>query len=202
MSDMNDRVSFLVYIFKIIRWLNSIAGPVEEFHLVPNVRLKTNNNHHITWRYDGLFKEFDKNRSDISFQNIQDLYGRNFPHIEYGVVDIDNKSIIITKIGYKLTTANLLKFGLNKDMIKKQVQLGLDELHSALLAHCDLSLNNVFIDSNGVVFLVDLEYLTSITDPPPIKNHRLPFGTAKESIKTCLDLDKAQNIKFFQDINT
>ena len=202
MSEMDERVGFLIYIFKIISWLYSISGPAENFHLVPNLRLKTNNLHHITWRVDGIYKEFHKKRQDISFQNIQHVYDQKFPHIESGTVDIVSKSIIITKIGYKLTTSNLLKFKLTKDMVKEQVQLGLDELHSVLLAHCDLSINNVFIDANGVVFLDDLEYLTGITDPPPFKNLRLPFGTDITTIRTCLDLDKAQYIKFCQDVET
>ena len=77
------------------------------------------------------------------------------------------------------------------------MQKVLDELHSLGRAHCDLSLNNVFIDDAGVVFLGDLEYLSPLNDSPAFVNiDRLPHGTVSASVKTALELDNLHFQRF------
>ncbi len=49
-----------------------------------------------------------------------------------------------------------------------KIALGVKELHEIGFAHCDISLNNIFVEfGTNVVFLDDLEYLTPILDKPP-----------------------------------
>ena len=87
-------------------------------------------------------------------------------------------------------------------MVKEQVRAGLNSLHGIQLAHCDISINNVFIDMNGgTVFLDDLEYLTPIYDPPPHRT-RLPHGIKPNAITTAIELDEAQFKNFCCDLTT
>ena len=73
----------------------------------------------------------------------------------------------------------------------EQVRLGLDELHSIGLAHCDISVDNVLIDDNGVVFLGDLEYLTPVNEPAPHFT-RLPAGVTADQVQSAGHLDDWQ----------
>jgi len=85
----------------------------------------------------------------------------------------------------------MTNFGLTKDTMILQVKEGLDELHSIGLAHCDISVSNVLIDDNGVVFLDDLEYLTPINNPAP-HHTRLPVGATAEQVENAQRLDDFQ----------
>eukprot|EP01038_Epipyxis_sp_PR26KG_P001425 gene1425-1997_t len=57
---INGRAEFVVDLIKFMRYVSGIAGPHEKFHLVPDVRNRTPNGHHVTWTVDGLVKEFHR----------------------------------------------------------------------------------------------------------------------------------------------
>lgn len=201
-QQLPDRVSFLVDLMKVCRWMASITGSHENFHLIPDVRRPTDNNHHITWTVEGIYKEFDHDK-DMSqaVAYIRQVYTHDpkLLHVEYGEVK-DNKSIMITRIGNRLTLANMNKLSLTRDMVIGQVRLGLDELHGIGLAHCDVKVSNVFIDSYGIVFLDDLEYLTPVNDPAPNFNY-LPAGTTNDQVQNARQLDEYQFQLFTAEVN-
>ena len=58
--DLAGRVDFIVDIFKLVVWILSQTEPIEHFHLVPDVRRKTRNGHHVTFLSRGIYKEFDR----------------------------------------------------------------------------------------------------------------------------------------------
>jgi hypothetical protein len=206
-EDVDARVKFLVDMLKVCRWMASISCSNTGFHLTPGLRKATKNGHHITWTTEGIFKEFDKHR-DMSqaLSYIQRVYHQNPPlmHVEHGRVcnfQLSNQSIVITRIGNRLTMSNMIKFGLTKEMVISQTRQGLEELHTIGLAHCDISVDNVFIDDNGVVFLDDLEYLTPTNDPPPHFT-RLPVGVNEHQVQSALQLDEFQFQLFCVAVNS
>jgi hypothetical protein len=196
------RVDFLIDLMKVCRWMASIAGCNSPFHLTPDVRRRTKNGHHITWVREGIYKEFD-HRRDIrrAVHYIDQVYAHlpRLVHVEYGRV-IDDRSIMITRIGNRLTLANMAKQGLTKESVVEQVRLGLQELHNNGFAHCDVSVENVFIDECGVVFLGDLEYLTPVDDPAPHFT-RLPAGVADAEVSRAQQLDDHQFQRFTAEVN-
>jgi hypothetical protein len=205
-DEMPDRVAFLVDLMKVCRWMASITECNSAFHLTPNVRRKTNNGHHITWTVEGIFKEFDKHRDmTAAMMRMEQVYNQNPPllHVEHGRIvnrDLQNQSILITRLGNRLTLANMTKLRLTKEMVIAQVGLGLVELHNIGLAHCDISVENVFIDDQGVVFLDDLEYLTPMNDPAPHYT-RLPAGVTENHVQNAFRLDELQFRVFSAEVN-
>ena len=195
---LQERVRYLVDIVKIMRFIACITDSNVNFHLSPGIRLKTRNNHHVTWNKEGLLKEFDHHRDfDVQLERMNAVY--NFTpkplHIEYGYVNNHQKSCTITRIGNKLNSLNISRFSLTKESICAQVKQGLDELHIIGFAHCDICIDNVYIADDGIVFLDDLEYLTPVNDPPPHFT-RLPYGVTKDQVITALKLDDFQFITF------
>jgi serine/threonine protein kinase len=196
LSLLHQRVLFLVDLFKLMRWMVCITGSNEKFHLTVGIRRETTNGHHVTWTKEGILKEFH-HRTDFTKQLnfIQTIYSHRprLLHVEYGYV-INNSvpnSLMITRIGSKLNSANMSRYRLSRNDVLTQVRESLNELHGIGFAHCDLSIDNVFIDDDGVVFLDDLEYVTPINDPPPHKT-RLPYGTIEETVTTAKMLDMLQ----------
>ena len=58
------------------------------------------------------------------------------------------------------------------------------------LAHCDISVNNIFVElGTNVVFLDDLEYLTPVDQPPP---HLTRISVDREAPKNAAELDDFQ----------
>lgn len=111
-----NRVSFLVDLFKVCRWLAAVNGPNSDFHLVPNVRVKTRNDHHITWTKAGILKEFDHTRDMTeAVKRIGQVYEKKLRHVEHGMVRND-RSIIITRVGVLLTLANMENLGLTREV--------------------------------------------------------------------------------------
>ena len=82
---------------------------------------------------------------------IHEVYSQSplLKHVEFGKVIQENESwtnkCLITRIGNKITAHNLTVFGLTKNAVIEQVKQGLVELHGIGLAHCDISVNNVYI---------------------------------------------------------
>jgi hypothetical protein len=199
------RVQFLEMLFKIMRWMSALMGPQSSFHLKPGIRIRTPNGHHVCWIKEGLIKEYNRKTMDNRQLNLIDHVYSHSPallHVESGrVVNHSKRECLITRLGHKLSSSTMARAHLSKDDLIQQVQNGLDELHSLGLAHCDLSLNNVFIDDAGVVFLDDLEYLSPLNDPPAIVNpNRLPHGTVGASVKTAVELDNLQFQRFKSDV--
>jgi serine/threonine protein kinase len=78
---------------------------------------------------------------------------------------VERKSLV-TRVGTMLSTA--IRDGMvTKEQAIAGVRAGIDQLHALGWAHCDITIDNVFVDETGVVFLDDLEYLTPIDSPPP-----------------------------------
>jgi hypothetical protein len=198
---LTERVRFIVDMFKVMRWMHSISEPNERYHLCPGIRMETRNHHHVIWTSQGLLKEYNHRINyTVQLNRINQIYN-TVPkplHVEYGYVNNNPSfpnSCMITRLGYMLTKENINRFRLTPDEVMKQVSKGLEELHAIGFAHCDVCIANVFIDSDGIVFLDDLEYLTSINDPPPHKT-RLPYGTNEGDVVTALTLDTLQYQQF------
>ena len=198
-DDMADRVTFLVDIFKIGKWIASVQEPNETFHLIPNKIKKTPNGHSVCWYNDGLKKTYNMEKtSEEALERIATVLGFDLPHIEKGSRVIDNV-FLIKSVGDTLPNAlkkrTVEKRAVFKDLVKLQVFQGLEELHSKGFAHCDLHIGNVFAIENWV-FLDDLEYLTLNDDAPPKKNY--PFSL--ESGMTAIDVDAKQYELFLVDL--
>jgi len=185
-KDISGRVEFIVDIFKILIWILSQTEPTELFHLLPDVRIKTSNGHHVTLIRDGIFKEFDTLRiSNINMSIIKDIYSKKLANVEYGTVN--GVSITIHRIGNKLR--NVIS-NLDKQDVLAQVESGMKQLHEMNYAHCDICLDNIFVEDNGTVFLGDLEYCRIKTDKPPTDINR-----AEDSAVSSEDLDLMQLLK-------
>jgi hypothetical protein len=190
--NINGRVEFIVDIFKIIIWIMSQINPVEGFHLAPGVRLKTRNGHHITLLSSGLLKEFDSNKLDrISISTVGAIYALNLPNVEHGTINCT--SITITRVGSRLRDAVIVR-NMNRQDVYQQVCMGIQQLHTNGFAHCDICVDNIFVDGvedGGRVFIGDLEYCCPICDPPPTNIRR-----AHDSALTAEQLDNIQLAKF------
>jgi tRNA A-37 threonylcarbamoyl transferase component Bud32 len=84
---------------------------------------------------------------------------------------------------------------LDRSFIFSQVDLAIKQLHAIGIAHCDICVDNVFVDSladGGAVFLGDLEYCRSTKSPPPVGVKRA------HNVATAEALDLAQ-LEVFRD---
>lgn len=196
MDSLQERIRFVVDMFKVCRWIASIEGPVGEFHLIPDVRLPTRNKHHITWGRNGLLKEFNDTVSEESLRRIHSIIRLKLPYVEWGERMASSRSILITSIGYMAihVLGRINDDSQRQEMYTKmirEVRMGLDSLHELGFAHCDLCIDNVFYEeAMNRFFLDDLEYLTPVEDAAPIKNMRLSDGMAvPESAKQLDELN-------------
>ena len=187
-SELRCRVDFAVDIFKILIWILSQTEPTEVSHLVPDVRRKTRNGHHITLLEEGILKEFDEHKLHvIQIAIIGSIYALHLPNIEHG--RINGKSITITRVGSRLRDAVRARH-LDKSSILAQIRSGIDQLHAHGYAHCDICVDNIFVDSQedgGTVFLGDLECCRKKDERPPVDISR-----ADPQAKTAEDLDMLQ----------
>jgi hypothetical protein len=53
LATIPGKVRFLETLVRFLRYVVTIDGPNQSFHLVPGVRRKTPNGHHITWIREG-----------------------------------------------------------------------------------------------------------------------------------------------------
>jgi len=184
----SGRVNFIVDLFKIIIWILSQTEPTESTHLVPDVRIRTSNGHHITLTVDGILKEFDQHKlNNIRMDIISAIYALHLPNVEHGITNC--KSITITRIGSRLKDAVRARL-INKSLILDQIRSGIEQLHSNGYAHCDICVDNIFVDSEedgGKVFLGDLEYCRKKDEKPPQDIRR-----ANENASTAEELDLLQ----------
>eukprot|EP01041_Mallomonas_annulata_P006272 gene6272-12703_t len=166
-NNLNGRISFIIDVIKLLRWVVTITGPAStDIHLVPGVRFETTNEHHVRWVRDGLLKEFNR-RKDLSvMSHIKHVYGQKLPHVEWGVVIGQNK-LLITRVGMRIQRAIMDEL-ITKELAIEHIRLALEELHAIGLAHCDVFIENVFYDKvTCCAFLADLEYLTPLNEPAP-----------------------------------
>jgi hypothetical protein len=200
-ANESDRVNFIVDIVKVMRWIVTVKAPNHSFHLTPGRRIKTKNRHHITWTAAGLLKEHNVTVSLVTMGFIDAVYSHQppLPHIEFGQVLRDDqnrvtRSCMITRIGTRLSSA-LSSGVVNCDGVWGQIQCAVAELHAIGFAHCDISVNNAYVDDDGIVFLSDFEYLTPVSAQPPHLT-RVPTTTSVDAILTASDLDSSQLTTF------
>lgn len=195
-SELPGRVEFTVDLFKIIIWILSQVEPTEGSHLVPDVRRKTQNGHHITLKEQGIFKEFDEGKlHSIQLHTIRNIYALKLPNVEHGMVNC--KSITITRVGSRLRDAVRTRH-MDKHAILDQIRTGIAQLHANGYAHCDLCVDNIFVDSvedGGRVFLGDLEYCRNKDEKPPVDIRR-----ADPKAKTAEQLDNLQLEKLIDEV--
>jgi len=182
----NDRIRFVQVIFNIMRWLSSIEGPHQQFHLIPGIRTQTPNGHHITFTSQGIFKEYRMSTSirQISYMGV--VYAAKLPNVVWGSV-VGERSVLISRIGTLLTTA-IANRRISRQVAEDGVRLGLDQLHAIGYAHCDIKVANVFVDASNIVFLDDIEYLTPVANTEWVR----PFPNNQERPVTARDLDDYQ----------
>jgi hypothetical protein len=201
-NTIESRVSFIVSIIKLCRWISNVKGPNRKFHLYPGIRTQTSNKHHVTWIKEGILKEFRmKNNkrqrggsllTEEQITKICNVHNLKLPHVECGYRFSQN-AIIITRVGARLRDA--LRIGLtSKEKVLDDVKAGLEELHQNGLAHGDIRIENVFVDQNGVSFLDDLEYLSSLDEPSRFNSYD---GVTVDNAK---HLDLLQLNKFALDL--
>lgn len=205
-SNFDGRRRFIVDIFKLCRWFVSITCSNRSFHLIPNRRTQTPNHHHITWCSKGLHKEYriipntnNAVRLNAVLPRIAVVYAAKLEHVEWGyLIENTNNQIMITRVGRKLSDCIRDKT-VTKDKAIADVRSALNELHAIGYAHCDICMDNVFVDNNNIVFLNDLEYLVGVQENPyQVTRIRNPILAA--SITTGLQLDVAQFAQFQIDV--
>jgi len=189
--EISSRVEFISDIFRILLWVISQVNPVDRFHLPPGVRTRTRNGHHITLLENGILKEFDRNKlSQIEMDAIRTIYSLQLPNVEWGTVN--GVSITISRVGSTLSDAIRVRH-LNRDNVFEQVSRGVAQLHANGFAHCDICVDNIFVDNleeGGQVFLGDLEYCCGKDRKPRSDTRR-----ADARAKTAEELDNIQLIK-------
>jgi hypothetical protein len=184
--DLAGRLRFIVDIFKIAIWIVSQTSPTQYFHLVTNVRIKTRNSHHVTLVKEGIVKEFYHQSAHlIPMQIIKNIYHAKLPNVEQGIANCT--TVTITTVGRRLRDV-IRRGGLEKSVAFTQVEEAVRQLHDIGIAHCDICVDNVFVNVvDDVVFLGDLEYCRPMLDPPPIGIRR-----ADLKAKTAEELDHLQ----------
>lgn len=193
---LDGRVHFIRDLIGMMRYVCTIAGPHEAFHLIPDVRRGTTNGHHVTWTVHGLLKEFH-HISSTQMERISYVYNLRLPNVECGIV-VNNNSIYVQRVGYTLSNAIMIGI-IKREVALEQVCGAVDQLHSHGLAHCDICAKNVFVDLDPPysAFLDDLEYLTPLDDTAPkVANHPNVDGV----VVTARQLDQYQLNIFAREI--
>jgi hypothetical protein len=201
LTAIEGRVAFLETLMKFLRFVVTIDGPNQSFHLIPGSRRQTPNGHHVTWIREGLLKEYGRLQSPQQMEMIQAVYEANLAHVEHGVVENrESKVALITRVGRQLIDC-IVDQTVTKEVALQHITLGIRELHSINLAHCDICVSNCYVDMSGptpVVFLDDLEYIRPIgASPPPSPPHnsRLPDGFALPLTARELDLLQLRSLE-------
>lgn len=161
----STRLDFIVDIFKATRWMVTVDAPVSAFHMIPSVRQRTRNGNYVTWGNCGILKQYRDPRDHV-IARILEVYAHRLQHVEWGEAVLDEpNAVLITRVAMRLMDALAAGAITPQDAIN-HVRLGVEELHSIGYAHCDIVVENVFVD-DGVAFLDDLEYLTPVDDAAP-----------------------------------
>ncbi len=195
-AEIRGRIEFIVDIFKLVVWIMSQTEPIERFHLVPDVRRRTRNGHHVTLLSRGIYKEFDHSKlSEINLEAIRTVYDLKLNNVETGTVN--GRSVTITRVGSKLIDAMRARC-MDLEQVYNEICLGVRQLHDHNYAHCDICVDNIFVDSvedGGHVFLGDLEYCRLKIDHPPANIRR-----GDNKARTAEELDNFQLEKIKDEI--
>jgi hypothetical protein len=184
--ELSGRVEFVCDLFKLAIWMLSQGEPLEKFHLVPGARKRTRNGHHITLTDAGLIKEFAPEQLP-DMELLKRLYACKLQNVEWGVTNCT--SVTITRVGSRLQDV-MKSRQLNRDLVWDEVCLGIRQMHANGIAHCDICVGNIFVDSvedGGRVFLGDVEYCRPIDDAAPTTLRR-----SDRRARTAGDLDELQ----------
>jgi len=187
------RVAFIVDVFKLLKWIIGIAIPNAHMHLVPGVRIKTGNNHCVTWTKSGLLKEFHRLSLDrIPFNLIRKVYDANLPCVEKGFVNCS--SITITSVGILLERAMQDRpTVITRTEVLRQIRTALDGMHSIDIAHCDVCRENIFVLDDNEIILGDLEYCRNVSDIAPDVRRR--YDKELGHPRNAKELDEQQFLK-------
>lgn len=166
--------------------MNTITGPVKGFHLPPAVKVTTTNGHAITWYGNRLVKHY-RNLDVVQFERMRQVHLMRLEHVEHGEghVDLGNGAfeVTMTRVGVPLSKA-LAEGLVSKVDARREIELGLQELHNIGLAHNDLQMRNIFWDeTTRAIFLDDLEYLSPVDGKPALVAHAprgVEFTTARQ----------------------
>jgi hypothetical protein len=196
--DLRNKVGLLVFLAKYFRWVVSIREPTVAFHLVPGIRTLTPNGHYVTYTVDAsghacILKQFNP-KADIPLAHMATVFQAKLPNVQWGrVKDSDEKTVELARVGFTLKQA-LRESLISVDVVIQNIRAALDQLHSIGFAHCDVKMDNVFVDREApyAAFLGDLEFLRPVNDPPP-NSIRIPDGCHP---RTALELDEAQFTSF------
>lgn len=200
LTTLQGKVNFLVSLMKFLRFVITIDGPNESFHLIPGVRRETPNQHHVTWIREGILKEYKTLQLPKQMEVIKAIYNAQLPHVEHGVVqNIECQTALITRVGRQLHDCIRKKI-VTKEIAIDHITLAIGQLHAINLAHCDICVNNCYVDLSGrnpIVFLNDLEYARPLdaAPPQPPHNSRLPPGHALPSTAEELDFLQLKSFK-------
>ena len=98
---------------------------------------------------------------------IRTWYQLHLENVEWGMTN--SASVTITRIGSKLRDVFRPR-NLDRNNVLQQIQSGVSQLHANNIAHCDICVDNVFVDSvddGGRIFLGDIEYCCAFDSPAP-----------------------------------
>jgi hypothetical protein len=124
------KVAFLETLMKFLRFVVTIDGPNQSFHLIPGSRRQTPNGHHVTWIREGLLKEYGRLQSPQQMELIQAVYEANLAHVEHGVVENrESKVALITRVGRQLIDC-IVDQTVTNEVALQHITLGIRELHS------------------------------------------------------------------------
>jgi hypothetical protein len=203
-STLQNRVGFLVFLAKYFRSVASVRGPTVFSHLIPGIRMRTPNGHHVTYTVDAsglacIRKEFNL-QANIPLNHMATVFQAKLPNVEWGrVTSRRAKTVELVRVGFTLKQA-LRDRLISVDGVIQNIRDALDQLHSIGFAHCDVKMDNVFVDRKApyVAFLGDLEFLRPANGPPP-ESIRIPTGC---NPRTALELDEAQFTRFCREVTT
>jgi hypothetical protein len=190
------RVKCIQAIFNVARYIVSVTGPLTTFHLVPNVPLETDNGHRVIWEREGLRKTLYAGHRNEAL--LKYLYANNLSNVEWGIVEGPDTHLI-TRIGHKLRIA-LMDGLITTEKAIADVQAGVGQMHERRIAHTDLKVDNVFVDTGGA-FLDDLEYITDI-ETVMKKPYRVISPTGQPDTMTAEDLDLKQLEELVREISS
>jgi hypothetical protein len=195
-SVLTGRISFIQDLFKLMIWILSQAEPVEKFHLMPGVRTKTRNGHHVTLNGNHLKKEFSRDSlGRINMDVIRQVYELKLRNVEWGVVNCT--SVTITRVGHRLRDVFRLR-AFDRRGIFEQIEFAVNQLHANGFAHCDICVDNIFVEpeeDGGAVFLGDVEYCCVLDCSAPTNLKR-----SHPNAHTAGDLDFIQLQKLKDDL--
>eukprot|EP01036_Dinobryon_divergens_P022132 gene22132-30368_t len=148
-SSLEDRMRFLIDIAKLCKWIANVEQPNKSFHLFPGVRTRTTNGHCVTWLGGTILKELKKVTDyETAVARINTIHEMNLQHVEWGQRTGNANAILITRVGRTLRNA-LRERIITKAQVLVNVRDGIQELHNAGFAHCDIRIDNILVDERA-----------------------------------------------------